>query len=302
MEVSRLEASRLATAVEQPSAWQDTLRTAERAARAGAAHLVSSRSRLAMALFSHETPEQALERVVAETRSLIADEISRRYARRRSPPSLSAVTPGAVTPAASAPMNPAPAPAWSIQPLQGAAAYLAGRPGWGVAVALEMDGSLRVAVVVDPANGWVYRALVGHGAERLTLPGHPARAPGARAMLAPSGRMRLADARVLTCFPAPGSPAMVAHSREFGRLVGKCADLRRCGSVSLAMAAVASGDADAMWHHPPPGGPPEPGLLLLQEARASVRSRDAAPLLASASIAACTPPLAFDFYARLADL
>ena len=292
MQLDPVEAARIARTSALSAAWKDGLRTAERAARAGGSHLVANRSQLALAFLSRRTPLQQLASIAESAQDLMRDEIRRRYPGH--------VVIGRAELATASEWN--RGPVWLINALDGATAYLADKAGWAVTLALLIDGRVRLGVVVDLVGGRVYRAMAGSGADRLAVQGvaSPDLAPQAR--LVPSSRQHLADSRAWTQFPLPGSPTMATFSREFGRASVGFRSIARHPSVSLAMAEVAAGEADAFWCHHPVPCDTAAATLLLSEAGASVRARDGRPLLESTSITACAPGLAYDFHALLAGL
>jgi 3'-phosphoadenosine 5'-phosphosulfate (PAPS) 3'-phosphatase len=56
---------------------------------------------------------------------------------------------------------------WCVDPLDGTLPYIENRPGYAVSIALvSRSGSPLIGVVVDPANGTLYRAIRGHGLSR----------------------------------------------------------------------------------------------------------------------------------------
>lgn len=292
MQTEPLPSTRSAAAAGPVEAWADTLRTAERAARAAGGHLLACRSRLSLAFLSRRTPLEQLAVVTEEAHGLIREEIGRRFRGhevmgRTDDPGFS---------------HPHSGTLWLVDALDGPTAYLADQPGWSISVALMIDGVVRVGVVVDMVDGFVYRALADTCAERIAIAGTASRDEPPRMRLLPSTRQHLGDARALTQFPRPGSPTMAVFSREFGRASQSFASVARQPSMALALAHVAAGRADACWVHLPHPCTIAAGSLLLAEAGASIRARDGAPLLASRSIAACTPGLAYDFHALLAGL
>ena len=108
-----------------------------------------------------------------------------------------------------------------IDPIDGTAAYMKGRPWFTVALALVEDGRAVAGVVHAPALNDTYEATAGGGA---TLNGAPIRA---------SGQDRLEDASML------GDPAAFQQP-SWPRL-----RFERRNSIALRMALVASGAFDA---------------------------------------------------------
>ncbi len=117
-----------------------------------------------------------------------------------------------------------------VDPIDGTRAYLAGEPGFAVAVAVVEAGRPVAGVVHLPARGESYAAHLGGGAARHT-------AEGAEPV-APSGRTRLSGAAVL----APKS-ALAAEHWEGGAL-----DVVRHVRSALAwrLCLVAAGRFDAV--------------------------------------------------------
>ena len=90
-----------------------------------------------------------------------------------------------------------------IDPLDGTKEYVAGRNEFTVNLALVTDGTPLLGIIGAPALGLIWRGLVGHGAERLTMsgssaeaataihtrrlpqPGHPGSRPSAARMAMP---------------------------------------------------------------------------------------------------------------------
>lgn len=53
---------------------------------------------------------------------------------------------------------------WVIDPIDGTASFIVGRPGWCVVLACIHDGRTILGVVIDPVAKETYRALLGQGA------------------------------------------------------------------------------------------------------------------------------------------
>ena len=143
---------------------------------------------------------------------------------------------------------------WLVDPIDGTTSYLYGRPDWAVSVAAchAEGGRLLAGVVVEPMADRTTVARAGGGTwsrgARVTVPPHddPARALVEVNLGRPDQRPRAGD--------------MVAA------LAPRVRDLRRGGSAAAALAAVATGRADAAWL---PGLQPwdcAAGILLVQEA------------------------------------
>jgi 3'(2'), 5'-bisphosphate nucleotidase len=87
-----------------------------------------------------------------------------------------------------------------VDPLDGTKEFVAGRNEFTVNVALVSQGTPLLGIVSAPALGLVWRGLVGHGAERLTLG---------------DGKPVIAPLRTRSC-PPRGAPWTVAVSRLHG--------------------------------------------------------------------------------------
>jgi 3'(2'), 5'-bisphosphate nucleotidase len=87
-----------------------------------------------------------------------------------------------------------------VDPLDGTKEYVAGRDEYTVNLALVCDGLPLLGIVSAPALGLVWRGLVGHGAERLTI--------------AADGVGYAATPIHTRPFPAPGQPWIAAVSRS----------------------------------------------------------------------------------------
>ena len=56
-------------------------------------------------------------------------------------------------------------PRWVIDPIDGTRKFMRGLPFWGICLAFEEDGDVRVGVVAVPGAGLIYAAVDGQGAE-----------------------------------------------------------------------------------------------------------------------------------------
>ncbi|OJY50300.1 MAG: inositol monophosphatase [Pseudonocardia sp. 73-21] len=148
--------------------------------------------------------------------------------------------------------------AWVVDPIDGTVNFLYGMPWYAVSLAAVRDGVSLAGAVVEPASGRVWSAALGHGA---TCDGRPLRASGvsdpALALLgtgfsySPQRRTRQA--------------AMVAG------LLPRVRDIRRAGSASLDLCAVAAGWVDAYLEHGCNWWDWAAGALVASEAGAVVR-------------------------------
>ncbi|MEL6267947.1 MAG: inositol monophosphatase family protein, partial [Pseudomonadota bacterium] len=165
-----------------------------------------------------------------------------------------------------------------VDPIDGTRSFIAGEPGWAVAVAVAVAGRITAAAVVLPARGEVYAAALGAGA---TLDGAP---------VAGSGRSSLEGARLLAARPMlearhwPGGVPPV--DRQFRP------------SLAWRLCLAASGRFDAMatlrptWEWDVAAGSliaAEAGLTVTDGAGAPARFNRAPPQ--TAGMIAAPPPL-----------
>jgi 3'(2'), 5'-bisphosphate nucleotidase len=123
-----------------------------------------------------------------------------------------------------------------IDPLDGTKEFIAGRSEFTVNIALVTAGTPLLGIVGAPAFGWLWRGLVGRGAERLRLseaglgapePIHTRRAPAqGEAWIAAVSRSH-GDARTEAFIDArPGAVRTTLGSAlKFGRLAEGAADI-----------------------------------------------------------------------------
>jgi myo-inositol-1(or 4)-monophosphatase len=121
--------------------------------------------------------------------------------------------------------------------------YLYGHPHFAVSVAAEVDGQVVAGVVVAPALGLEYVAVLGQGA---TCNGRPVRT---------RAPVPLAERLVATGFSYE-QPARAREATYIARLLPRVRDLRRLGSCALDLCGVAAGTLDAyveegphIWDH-----------------------------------------------------
>jgi 3'(2'), 5'-bisphosphate nucleotidase len=88
-----------------------------------------------------------------------------------------------------------------IDPLDGTKEFVAGRDEFTVNLALVNNGTPLLGIIGAPALGLIWRGLVGHGAERLTI--------------GDGGSIRVEPIHTRP-IPPPGAPWLVAVSRSHG--------------------------------------------------------------------------------------
>ncbi|HEY5420449.1 MAG TPA: inositol monophosphatase family protein [Marmoricola sp.] len=142
---------------------------------------------------------------------------------------------------------------WVVDPIDGTVNYLYGSHQYAVSIAAELDGRIVAGVVHRPPTGTVYAVALGGGS---TCDGVPLRVRDV---------VPLEERLVHTGF----SYVREVRARQAGyiaALLPRVRDIRRPGSCSLDLCAVAAGEADGyveegahLWDHAAAG-------LILEEA------------------------------------
>jgi myo-inositol-1(or 4)-monophosphatase len=152
-----------------------------------------------------------------------------------------------------------------VDPLDGTTNFLHGVPWYAVSIAALLDGALTAAVVLDVANGELFTATAGGGAR---LNGQPI-------MVSPitdPGR-----ALIGTGFPFKDGSQVDEYLRMLPRIMQETAGIRRPGSASLDLAAVACGRFEAFWELKLAPWDIAAGLLLIREAGGIATDRAGRP-------------------------
>lgn len=126
---------------------------------------------------------------------------------------------------------------WLIDPLDGTGNYAHGIAYWAVSISLLQDDALILGVVYDPIHGECFTA------ER----DQPARLNGDLIRVSPIAELRYA--LISTGFPYERWSGGPSNVPETAAVVLRCQDLRRMGSASLDLCAVAAGRCDGHWEH-----------------------------------------------------
>ncbi len=175
------------------------------------------------------------------------------------------------------------APTWIVDPIDGTANFAHGYPQWSMSVALAVDRKPVLGIVNDPNRGEMFYACQGQGAW----------------LQSKRGLQRLQCAQVSeplraivsTVFPKPLSPLMQPYLQELEAVLRSVGQVRRSGSMALELAYVAAGRADAFWERGMQAWDAAAGMVLLQEAGASMVALDGVPILQSQYLAAGSPAL-----------
>ena len=166
---------------------------------------------------------------------------------------------------------------WILDPLDGTVNFLYGIAQWGVSVAAEDDEGMLVGVVHDALHDETFAARRGGGAH---LNGEPIRV---------SSQDDLAQALVGTGF-SYDARARAQQAGIIQRVLPSVRDVRRAGSVALDLAHLACGRLDAFYEAPMEIWDRAAGVVILQEAGATVSDLPA-PLGLSTGVIAANPRL-----------
>ncbi|MCQ4634367.1 MULTISPECIES: inositol monophosphatase family protein [Shinella] len=143
---------------------------------------------------------------------------------------------------------------WIVDPLDGTTNFLHGIPAFAVSIALERNGEIVAAVVLNPATDELFTAERGGGAfvndRRLRV----------------AARKNLSDAVIGCGVPHLGRGNHGKFLVELRHVMGEVAGMRRLGSASLDLAYVAAGRFDGFWERDLMPWDLAAGLLLIREA------------------------------------
>lgn len=143
---------------------------------------------------------------------------------------------------------------WIIDPLDGTTNYAHGYPSFSVSIGLESSGDVIVGVVYDPMRDELFSAARGQGA---FLNGNP---------IAVSRNDILIRSLLATGFPYDRAVSKENNLNYFNAFIMASQEVRRSGSASLDLCAVAAGRLDGYWElklHP---WDVAAGSLIVQEA------------------------------------
>ncbi len=147
---------------------------------------------------------------------------------------------------------------WVVDPIDGTVNYLYGLPWYAVSVAVQRDGQSLAGAVGQPADGRLWSAARGGGADCNGVP------------LRVSGATRLELSMLGTGF----SYRPERRARQAAMVAGmlpRIRDLRRAGSAALDLCSVASGWLDGFVEHGLRPWDWAAGALIAAEAGAVVR-------------------------------
>jgi len=154
---------------------------------------------------------------------------------------------------------------WIIDPLDGTSNFLHGLPHFAISIALEHDGEIVAAVVLDPIKSDLFWAERGTGAyhndRRLRV----------------SSRRKLNEALVATGAPFMGHGERGPFLAELNAALGVTAGVRRWGAAALDLAYVAAGRYEGYWERDLSSWDTAAGALLVREAGGYVSQIDGSP-------------------------
>ena len=143
---------------------------------------------------------------------------------------------------------------WIIDPLDGTTNFIHGYQSYCVSVAVERKGQIVAGVVNDPTRDEIFSAARGYGAhlngERLQV----------------SDVKTLDRSLILTGFPFKAADMMDDFITVFRKLLPATSGIRRAGSAALDLSHVACGRADGFWEFGLSAWDIAAGALLVEEA------------------------------------
>ncbi|MCH8348241.1 MAG: inositol monophosphatase [Proteobacteria bacterium] len=151
---------------------------------------------------------------------------------------------------------------WIIDPLDGTLNFLHGLPHFAISIALEEQGELIAAIILDPIRDELFWAARGEGAfvnhRRIRV----------------SSRVKMAEALLATGIPWASRKDHAAFSEELLAIMPKVAGIRRWGVASLDLAYVAAGRYDGFWETQLKPWDIAAGILIVREAGGLVSELD----------------------------
>ena len=120
---------------------------------------------------------------------------------------------------------------WIVDPIDGTVNYAHDLPNYAVSIGIEIDGTVKVGVVLNVAQDIVYSAVLGAGAVKNGRPIQVAAVVPVSRALVGTGFSYEREVRV-------------SQTATFARLLPQIADIRRFGSCALDLCSVADGSLD----------------------------------------------------------
>ena len=151
---------------------------------------------------------------------------------------------------------------WIVDPLDGTTNFLHGIPCFAISIALERNGEIVAAAVLNPATDELFTAERGGGAflndRRLRV----------------AARKNLSDAVIGCGVPHLGRGNHGRFLIELRHVMGEVAGMRRLGAAALDLAYVAAGRFDGFWERDLSAWDMAAGILLIREAGGYVSDLD----------------------------
>jgi len=146
---------------------------------------------------------------------------------------------------------------WIVDPLDGTTNFAHGFTHYSISIALMLEGVVTLGVVYNPNTGEMFTAEKGHGA-------------WCNDQLITCKENSLAQALLLTGFPYDRRIKSSFYLQYFECFLKHCQGIRRPGSAALDLAYVAAGRANGFWEFGLQPWDVAAGLLLVEEAGASI--------------------------------
>jgi myo-inositol-1(or 4)-monophosphatase len=147
---------------------------------------------------------------------------------------------------------------WIIDPLDGTTNYAHGLPEFCLSVAFAHEGKLLFGLVLNPVSEELFLGMRGHGATLNDQPIHV------------SSTQPLSESLLVTGFPYELRPVIHPLMERFRRCLLAAQGVRRLGSAALDLCYVACGRFEGFWEQDLAPWDTAAGLVIAQEAGASV--------------------------------
>ncbi len=151
---------------------------------------------------------------------------------------------------------------WIVDPIDGTRNFAHGYPHFCISIAAQVEGRLAVAAVLDPIREELFTAVVGQGARLNNEPIQASRCDDFK------------QAMLATGFTTQAPPA---QGPLFLQLQQAAESVRRTGSAVLDLCYVACGRLEAYWEWCLAPWDLAAGVLICQEAEATVTLLDGRP-------------------------
>ncbi len=175
---------------------------------------------------------------------------------------------------------------WHIDPLDGTTNFAHGLTPFSVSLGLYYKNEPQVGVVYDPMADELFSAVKGQGAYLKV-------ADAAPVPLQCSTIERIGSSLMITGFPYDRANADTNNYKQATSMLEHCQGLRRIGSAALDLCYIAAGRAEGYWEQFLFSWDAAAGVLIAQEAGATVSHLDGAPftLQRQVTLMAATPTI-----------